>query len=348
MLSAGLLQVALAGSMLWAAASLALGMGGLWLQAGDGLGRVHVELGWLAAALGLAAASFGLRLVRWWRLARLLAPDLGAGRAAVIGAIGFALTATPGKAGEAWKLYLLRRDHGVPTAASAPILLVEKATEGMGFLTLAMLGGALMARPWLEQGEAGIRGTLGLGLGLAVLVVGRRHLGRWVTRVVRGVAPALERWSHLRHLGLGGDHLLAARPVVLALGLSAGARLCDALALYGVARALGLEVSVEQAMAALGAAGLVGGFSLLPAGIGAVEATMAGLLATFGHELSPALRVVLVARVLILWQWVGLGLGLAVWQSVAPWHIDAKARRAPPRGCCHSLRARVFGTFRRE
>ncbi|MBI4493528.1 MAG: flippase-like domain-containing protein [Chloroflexi bacterium] len=335
--SARLFQGALVGCVLWATASLALGMGGLWVQARGDLGWGQLEGGFLLVALLCAAGSYVLRLARWHLLAARLAPHLDLKSGAIFGGIGFALTVTPGRAGEALKLYLLHRRCGVPLAASAPILLVEKATEGLGFLALAALGVALLSQPlaelgaapgWLSAAQGGgqalgggqapaLLGPLGLGLGLGLLVLARASLGRWAGRALRAVAAPWARLVHLRDLAYGSGRLLAPRPVAEALVVSVGARLCDAAALYWVARAFGLDLPPTEAMAVLGSAGLVGGLSLLPGGVGAVEVTMVGLLAALGHDLTGILGLVLVTRVLIFWQWVALGLGLAVWHGLA-------------------------------
>jgi uncharacterized membrane protein YbhN (UPF0104 family) len=310
--SSALVRTALVGSVLWAAASLAVGTAGLWLPSGADLGLAGVDARLLGLALAFAAGSFALRLARWYSLATRLAPTLSLARGLAFGTVGFALTATPGKAGEVFKLYLLRRHSGVPLAASAPILLVEKATEALGFLGVALLGGAFLAHALLEQARAQVWAPLGLGLVLALLVLGRQPVRRWGGPALARVAPWVARLPPLRDLARGSDRLLAPRPAAVALACSLGARLCDAVALYGVARAFSVDLALADAMAALGTAGLVGGFSFLPAGLGAVEATLAGLLAVLGHDLGRVLGVVLVARVLILWQWVALGLALAL------------------------------------
>lgn len=330
-------QTALIGCLLWAGGSLALGLGGLWLQAGSELQWAQWATSLLLVALLCSAASFVQRLLRWYTLASRVAPDLDLNSGVLFGSIGFALTITPGRAGEALKLYLLQRRCGVPLATSAPILLVEKVTEGLGFVVLAALGGLLLSQSliqdaavaWIWATSDGAQastwqvagastGALALGLTLFLLMVGRASVARLAGRAL---SAFVSRSAPLRQLAQGSSQLLATRPVVEALALSVGARLCDTAALYWAARALGLELSPAEAMVVLGSAGLIGGLSLLPGGVGAVEATMAGVLVGLGHDLPSSLGLVLIARVLILWLWVALGLGLAVWHGLI--HVPA-------------------------
>ena len=68
---------------------------------------------------------------------------------------------------------------------------------------------------------------------------------------------------------------------------------------------------VAASVFVLAVSGLTGGISFLPAGLGAVEMTMAGLLVLVGAAWSNAVAVALVVRLFTLWLWVALGLGVA-------------------------------------
>ncbi|MGE5137822.1 MAG: lysylphosphatidylglycerol synthase domain-containing protein, partial [Rudaea sp.] len=77
------------------------------------------------------------------------------------------------------------------------------------------------------------------------------------------------------------------------------------------ANLLGLQLPLSAAVLVLAVSGLAGGISLLPAGTGAVETTMAGLLVVLGATLPNAIAITLLARLSTLWLWVALGLALA-------------------------------------
>src|SRR5829696_1234114 len=53
---------------------------------------------------------------------------------------GMAMAMTPGKVGEVLKSYLLKQVRGTPIAASAPIVVAERMTDGIAMLVLAAAG----------------------------------------------------------------------------------------------------------------------------------------------------------------------------------------------------------------
>jgi uncharacterized protein (TIRG00374 family) len=71
---------------------------------------------------------------------------------------------------------------------------------------------------------------------------------------------------------------------------------------------VGVELALPTAVFVLAVSGLAGGVSLLPAGIGAVETTMVGLLVILGVTWSNALAIALLTRLFTLWLWVAVGL----------------------------------------
>jgi uncharacterized membrane protein YbhN (UPF0104 family) len=254
-----------------------------------------------------------------------VAPNLELGASFIMGTIGFALTMTPGRAGEALKLLLLRQRTDTPVAASAPVFLLEKVSEGVGFALLAV--GASLFLPWTEgvrsAGSLAMIGGPLLALGLAASF--RRQLFGLAPRLplARRVLarPGLEKvWSDLAH---GGDRVFGWPGLLLALALSVVARLCDGVAIFWVAHLFGIDLPLAAVWFMIGSAGFIGGLTMLPGGAGAVEATMIGLLLAFGGAPAAAAATALTARILILWLWVALGLGLALRYSagVGSWGL---------------------------
>ncbi|MCL4545482.1 MAG: hypothetical protein M1118_12945, partial [Chloroflexi bacterium] len=61
-----------------------------------------------------------------------------------------------------------------------------------------------------------------------------------------------------------------------------------------------------------GTAGLLGGLSLLPAGVGAVESALIASAVSFGGDPAMAVSVTLLSRVATLWMWMIPGFMLAL------------------------------------
>jgi uncharacterized protein (TIRG00374 family) len=273
----------------------------------------------LALALPLAAASYLLRFARWHRLIGRVAPGLDRATSFRAQAAGFGLTVTPARLGEITKFYLLEQQTGQPAARTTPVMFIEKLTEGVSFLLLALGAGLVVAPAWALGASA--RGwPLALGLvAVAALAAGavflRRRLSGQIDRFATGPG-GLRRW--LGEFAHGSWRVIGVRPLAEALFLSVLARVCDALVLFALMRGLGLGLGAPVAIFVLGAAGLAGGLSMLPGGVGAVEASMAGLLVAFGAPGDLAIGAALLTRAFTLWLWVAVGLLVLVKAPLRP------------------------------
>jgi putative heme transporter len=107
------------------------------------------------------------------------------------------------------------------------------------------------------------------------------------------------------------------RPTALALLCAALARCCDATLLWSATHAAGLHLSLPASALAFGIAGLTGGFSLLPAGVGAVEASLVATISGLGGDPAAALMAALLARCVTLWIWIPVGLWFALRATTA-------------------------------
>jgi uncharacterized protein (TIRG00374 family) len=308
-------RVALAAS-LWVAASLALAGGTFWWQAGQVGGLASFNLPMLAPALCFAAISFGLRTLRWHFFlgaAGARPPLLTSLRTQLI---GFSLTMTPGKVGEVYKCYLVEQRTGVPTVRTAPIVLFEKLMDAAAFAILAVVAAALLpgmaqsisvaARTLIVVGVIAVLGGILLRSlrpdavsGFLLRLVGRHRLGQ---RLASVVVMAL----------MGSRDILNRSVLSRGAGLSLVARTCDGMSVTWAALAIGINIPALAGVFALNSSGAIGGLSMLPGGIGVVEASMSVALAGFGAAPAAALAATLAARFLTFWLWVAMGLYLLV------------------------------------
>jgi uncharacterized membrane protein YbhN (UPF0104 family) len=253
----------------------------------------------LLLVLPLAFWGYGLRFVRWHLLIRRAVPNLGLWPSFRAQAIGFGLSVTPGRVAELWKLYLVERATHAPAAVGAGAMLVERATDLVGFTALAAIAatqvpGSTFQRP----------GTIAVvaAAALVIAIVARPIVAR---RLRSSGGPSI-----IRQFVDGGNAVARPVPVAAALLALMLGRAGDGLLLWGVVAALGHPISPSFAIFAFASAGLVGGLSLLPGGIGAAEGTMVAVLATVGMPTNIGLLAVLITRALILWIWVALGMAL--------------------------------------
>jgi uncharacterized protein (TIRG00374 family) len=316
MLAGSLSQRVALAAALWVAASLALVGITFWYQASQLGGLAQFEPLILLPALAFAAVSFGLRTLRWHTFLQVAGAHPPFITSFLTQLVGFSLTMTPGKVGELYKCYLMEQRTGVPAARTAPIVLFEKLMDATAFAGLALAAAALL--PSLgESVSSGARSLLvvaALSVAVAFIVravrphnaaglllpLARRN--RFGTKVAATIELALA----------GSADLLSPSILGRNLALSFIARTCDGLAVAWTAWALGIQIPPLGGVFALNSSGTLGGLSMLPGGIGVVEASMSVILAGFGASPAAALAATMLARFFTFWLWVAMGLALLV------------------------------------
>ncbi len=86
--------------------------------------------------------NYVLRWLKWDYYLRKLGFGAGVSRydSALLFTSGMVMAVTPGKIGEVFKSYLLKRINNTPVSASAPIVLAERLTDGLAMLLLMAVG----------------------------------------------------------------------------------------------------------------------------------------------------------------------------------------------------------------
>ncbi len=331
----------------WVGAGLVLAGVASWRQIQTPADLGSVEGGWLALALGSATLSFGLRALRWHSLAAAAGARVSFATSVRTQLAGFSLTLTPGKVGEVYKCYLMELETGVPTARTAPIVLIEKLMEGIAFSTWTLLAASIITG-LPDTVSSAVRSLAALGLTPLILVM-LLHIGKLRAVPAAGGArrlavplpvarpawaraggmqrklgwfnrlPMAERLATWAIAAVDGARDVARAPVLLkAMGLTLIARMADGLALTLILRALGAAVPTFGGILAFNLSGTVGGLSMLPGGIAAVEASLILSLMTIGAAPPAAIAAALLSRVLSFWLWVGIGLALLTRASLRP------------------------------
>jgi uncharacterized protein (TIRG00374 family) len=278
----------------------------------------HLSVGAVAPVVAAATVSYALRMVRFHYFLSRSGVPLSLRGTMVVQAVGFALSVTPGHVGEVFKLHLIRERTGTPVVQTAPLLLLDRLTEGGGFAILAAVSGLLLSTLPTPTPVPAL--TL---LGLAVVFVFALTRRRWAGLFVGDSAWLQSRLGsrlapHLQNLARGLNVSFTPAQILGGLILSAVARFADGLVVLFAAQMTGVQLAIPMAVFVLAVSGLAGGVSFLPAGTGAVETTMTGLLVLFGTPWVDALAITLLARLATLWLWVALGLALTFVLKLRP------------------------------
>jgi uncharacterized protein (TIRG00374 family) len=250
---------------------------------------------------------------------------------------------TPASSGEALRAVILNRRHGVPYARSTAVILAERfwAIWIMGVTAAAAAVGTIIPAPawltllaWVTAVVLTLVPVIVHRAGLRPALVASRVAGGRQTDDPDAEAPIADeprpglRRRVARLLVDVDEHLGAILQSGSAtagfLGWTAAVFVAFALQLWLVLVALGVELSLAAAWAALGLATIAGVLSALPFGLGAADLVLTGLLVGLGVDPSAAAAAALLLRVTVT-----LPLGLA---GTASWVALSRSSEATSAG----------------
>ncbi len=274
---------------------------------------LQVGAGGMAAVLAMSLLNYALRFLRWQMYLAELDHHLPWFVSGRIYLAGFALTTTPGKAGEAIRSVLLER-WGVGYSASLAALLSERLSDLSAIVLWALWGLPYhpQARPIVVAAAA--------GAALAAVVLSQAW---WLRRghdeghAARrgGLAPWRRR---LAHLLFEARRCHRPRLLVAATALSLVAWSAEAAAFHWILGWLGADYSARFAFFVYAVSMLAGALSFLPGGLGGAEAAMVGLLVWKGLALPQAVAATVLIRLATLWFAVALGVIALVFERGSP------------------------------
>lgn len=263
----------------------------------------NINWGVIAIALGLVAVSYSVRYVRWAYYLRLLKVQVPLKMNIAIFAAGLAMTISPGKFGEVLKSVFIRDVTGDPIARTAPAVVAERVTDATGMLAWGLIGAlAFNFGP----------GVLFLFLAITVLgiaVLRSKRLSVLAERLLKPL-PFVGRFAHhAADFHGASNQLLALRPLGIGSLISFVAWGIECLAVYLSAIGVGVQEPFLKVVFIFAVSSIAGAVSMLPGGLGAAEASMAGMFkAVAGIEAGLAIALTIVIRLVTLWFAVFVGM----------------------------------------
>jgi uncharacterized protein (TIRG00374 family) len=260
--------------------------------------------------LCLTLFNYTLRFIKWhFYLGQIGVRGLPVRESARMFVAGFPLAVTPGKVGEVLKGVWIQQKTGISAARGVAVVVAERISDGLAVLMLSTVG--VIAYPQYWPAFAAILAFL-LGivivsqirpLALAILKLGER------IPVIKRFVPALREFYE------GSFTVFRPGATLLAVGLGMVSWLGEGVGMFIILRGLGVPAGWQTfsvAVFALSFSIVVGAASTLPGGLGASEASIAGMLALLlGLHADTAAAATLLIRFATLW--FGVSLGLVVW-----------------------------------
>ncbi len=255
-----------------------------------------------APILALTFVNYGLRYWKWHYLLDRVGASLPHRVNAPIFLTGLAMVITPAKAGELVKPWLVKEAIGAPMLRTVPVLVTERATDGIAVVLLAAVGVSTY------QAESTVPLAITLALAATALVV------LSIERLSLAILGAIAR---LPLIGRFGDRLVemyramrtcvAPMPLLLTMLASLVAWMAECAGYWLVFRGLGVEASLGVATFLYASATVLGAPS--PGGMGLADAGLIeGARALIPHITDgQAVASALLVRIATLWFGVVLG-----------------------------------------
>jgi uncharacterized protein (TIRG00374 family) len=261
---------------------------------------LQVGIAGILVALLLSLVNYGLRFLRWQAYLGAMGHAVPWRPSLQIYLAGFALTTTPGKAGETLRSVLLKR-WDVPYPQSFAAFFSERLSDLLAILLFTLFGLTLypIARSLIGIGTACVLvGVLLLSnqalLGrLEARIVGTSRFNGLLRQILQVLHQA--RRSHRPGLLLG------------ATALSVLAWAAEALAFWLILHWMGMHVPPIFAVFVYAISMLAGALSFLPGGLGGAEGVMVAFLMWKGMGSADAVAATVLIRLATLWFAVGIG-----------------------------------------
>ncbi len=253
-------------------------------------------------AIAVYCTTFLFRGLRWQTFLRNAGSHLPLGPLTeVIFISWFVNSVLPGKVGDLYRGYLLRREYGLSLSRTVGTVVAERVVDVLGLILLLAVTGYLVLRTRVSPV---VSGMLHLGwAGFAALVVGLLvlyHFGdRLVSFLPERVQEIYARFAHGTFASLQNLPLVA---LLTLLSWSA-----EAGRLFFVMEALHVGIGPVGALFTVAAISL----ALImptPGGLGGVEAAFVLVLSVFGVSHGLAVTVALLDRLISYYGIVALGL----------------------------------------
>ncbi|SLN49489.1 lysylphosphatidylglycerol synthase transmembrane domain-containing protein [Pseudooctadecabacter jejudonensis] len=264
-----------------------------------------MKLTWqqISLLLALSLVNYLFRGARWHLFARRLGlpTTLGQDLRHFLG--GFAMSVTPGRVGELIRMRWLKRETGWAVERTAPLVLMDRASD-LAVMALILAGGIALSA-----------GGIAMAMPVAVLAL----LAAFVATRPSLLAACVT-WTY-RLIGrlprLMGRARMAARsltvftnaPVLIAaLFLGLIGWIAEGYAFHILMVWMGADIGLAKAVAIFTFSTLAGGLTGAPGGVGGAEAAMVALLSLEGVPLEVSIPATAVIRLTTLWFAIGIGL----------------------------------------
>ena len=252
---------------------------------------------WLLVAFGIVVVDLGLRALRWQVLLRgIPGAETKAPYNLAVGylMIGFTLNAIlPARLGDIARAILAGNGFKIPRLAVFGTILIERFSDGLTMLGLALLSSVIVAAGIQQLRElavfaiaAGIAGLIALGIFLVILTRPR----------VRATKLGALVFGFVGRIAVGGGALTTVRGALTVLLLTAACTTTAILVAWAVSNSVGLDLAPVEVVLFLSGIALSLAIPAAPGALGTYEFVGTAIVTSLGYPAELGLATILLMR----------------------------------------------------
>lgn len=243
----------------------------------------------------LSLINYMIRFLKWDYYLKILSVKLKKVDSLSIFMSGLIMSVTPGKMGELLKAYLVKEVNGTPISKTAPIVFVERITDFVSLLFIALAGAYIY-----DYGREIVM-AVALFFFVVLIVLSNK-------KIAMPIISLLEKLKFLRkhilniHTAYESSYqMLKPMPLVNMTILSLFSWAFECLGYYLILLNFNVNVDMMWASFSYCFGTIVGAVSLLPGGLGVTEGSLTFMLVQKGASTDIAVASTFIVRVVTLW-----------------------------------------------
>lgn len=251
----------------------------------------------------LSLINYAARYIRWHWFCHLMGYHIPWRKNLLYYLAGFALTTTPGKAGEAIRSIYME-PHGVKISSSLAAVVAERISDLLSIIILAL------AAVYHFPDYAWLAASTSAGIVFGIIFIHNRSLQNKTRDLAHTLSRKRIRNGLLHFLDLLKDMRLLLGRKALLKGLMIGTIgwAAEAFGLFYIVGAMGYETPMLVVFGIYSLSMLAGAVSFMPGGLGGAEIVMSLLLIALDINSSDAVTATILCRLVTLWFAVIIGL----------------------------------------
>ena len=261
----------------------------------------NFQLEYIFIIIPIVIFSFFIRGFRWMLFLKYLKINIGIKNSFGIYFAGMAFGITPAKVGELIKSQILKNKYSIAISKTAPIIFVERYYDlfGIAIISFVVLL-FLNFETWIVL----------ILLAVSILLLGIAQQKSISLKILNSFSkiPFFNKYVNNLITGYETIHvLLSPKIFIKTILLSKAAWIVESIGVFFIFQAFGSSLDFSNILFIFTSSTLLGGISLLPAGIGVTEGGMLAQLLLRDIDYSFALCLVLTIRLFTLWMSVIIG-----------------------------------------